>query len=970
MALTTYRKKRNFKESPEPKGGKADTEKLRFVIQKHDASHLHYDFRLEMEGVLKSWAVPKGPSTDPSVKRLAMMVEDHPYDYRNFEGIIPSGYGAGTVIVWDEGFYEPADASGKDKKTLTKELMAGLRKGKLHILLKGKKLKGEYGLIKAFGRGENSWLMFKVKDNYTSTDDITLKDKSVISKKTLAQVEKTSTNFYGAKRVKDSASPTKKEKELNTRSDVKAASLKNAREKAATKTSASKKAVVKTSPAKKSTVRAAALVKKAITKKTAAKKAPAKTRRIASKKKAVEVAAILKSAPKAAFPAKLKPMLATLVDKPFDEEGWLYEVKWDGYRALAFSHKGVVELKSRNDKSFDEKFYPVKEALEAWGTDAVLDGEIVVVKESGVSSFGALQNWRSEADGDLYYYVFDLLWYEGKDLSSLPLTDRKAILQSIIPGDGILKYSESFLESGTQFFEAAKKTGLEGIIAKKADSLYHSGDRSSEWLKIKANQRQEVVIGGYTKNDDSSKLFSALLVGFFEKGKLIYTGKIGTGFNMQDQRELLKQFKPLIVKKPPFSELPDINKPSRFRPNPPHATATWLKPQLVCEVSYTEMTSDGVMRHPSFEGMRIDKKATDVLEEVAKPAKKTVAASSVKKPKAAPKKAQVKKAEGPVKSPVSPVTKRERKTLLNPTDDTQARSVNGHELKFTNLSKLYWPKEKISKRDMINYYYQVAPYILPYLKDRPQSMLRHPDGITKFSFFYKNIKGKAPDWVETFDYHAGDGEDKEYLVAKDDASLLYMASLGCIEMNPWHSRVQKEDFPDWCIMDLDPGSKSNFNQVIETALACKTILEGLGADSYVKTSGSTGMHVYIPFGAKYTYDQSKEFARVIARLVHEQLPDITSIERTVKDRKGKLYIDFLQNRPQATVSAPYSLRPKPGATVSMPLHWDEVKKGLKMSDFNIHNALDRIKREGDIFKPVLGKGINLKKIVSQFKEES
>lgn len=931
MALTTYRKKRNFKESPEPTGGKADSEKLRFVIQKHDASHLHYDFRLEMEGVLKSWAIPKGPSTDPSVKRLAMMVEDHPYDYRNFEGIIPSGYGAGTVIVWDEGFYEPPDAKGKDKKALTKELMAGLRKGKLHIILKGKKVKGEFGLIKAFGRAENSWLLFKVKDQYVSKDDITLKDKSVVSKKTLAQVEKTSKNFYGAKRVKESTVTSAKEKSLNKRSDVKAASVKNAKEKAAAKKGAAKKAAA---PKKTTTTKAATAT---------------------LKKKAAEIENILKTAPKSTFPSKLKPMLATLVDKPFDEEGWIYEVKWDGYRALALSHQGQTELKSRNDKSFDEKFYPVKEAVEAWDIDAVVDGEIVVVKEDGVSSFGALQNWRSEADGDLYYYVFDLLWYNGKDLSGLPLTDRKAILKSIVPEDGIIKYSESFLESGTQFFEAAKKTGLEGIIAKKADSLYHSGDRSSEWLKIKANQRQEVVIGGFTKNDDSSKIFSALLVGFFEKGELVYSGKIGTGFNTQDQRDMMKQFKPLIIKKPPFSELPDINKPSRFRPNPPHATATWLKPQLVCEVSYTEMTSDGVMRHPSFEGMRVDKKATDVMKEVAKPTKKTVKDARTKAPKAL----------------VAPVKKRDRKTLLNPTDETQVRKVNGHELKFTNLNKLYWPKEKISKRDMINYYYQVAPYILPYLKDRPQSMLRHPDGISKFSFFYKNIKGKAPDWVETFDYHSeGDGEDKEYLVAKDDASLLYMASLGCIEMNPWHSRVEKEDFPDWCIMDLDPGSKSNFNHVIETALVCKDLLEGLGADCYVKTSGSTGMHIYIPFGAKYSYDQSKEFARVIARLVHEQIPEITSVERTVKDRKGKLYIDFLQNRPQATVSAPYSLRPKPGATVSMPLHWDEVKKGLKMSDFNIHNALDRIKSEGDIFKPVLGKGINLKKIVSPFNTES
>lgn len=311
-------------------------------------------------------------------------------------------------------------------------------------------------------------------------------------------------------------------------------------------------------------------------------------------------------------------------------------------------------------------------------------------------------------------------------------------------------------------------------------------------------------------------------------------------------------------------------------------------------------------------------------------------------------------------------TVKERKTLLNPTEETQVKKINGHEIKFTNLSKIYWPKEKITKRDMLNYYYRVAPYILPYLKDRPQSMNRHPDGINGESFYYKDVTGKAPGWIETFLYHSeADDRDRHYLVAKDDASLLYMASLGCIEMNPWNSTVKSENNPDWCIIDLDPGDKTTFNQVIEAAIATKEILDILEIKGYAKTSGSTGMHIYIPLGAKYSYEQSKEFARIIARLVHERLPSFTSIERTVRDRKGKMYIDFLQNRPQATVSAPYSLRPKPGATVSMPLHWHEVKKGLQMKDFNIFNAIERIQSEGDLFKPVLGRGINLEKVLKK-----
>jgi bifunctional non-homologous end joining protein LigD len=675
-----------------------------------------------------------------------------------------------------------------------------------------------------------------------------------------------------------------------------------------------------------------------------------------AKKRALKPAAIPKrSAPlsrkgKAApFPAKLQPMLATLTDQPPEGKGWIYEVKWDGYRALAFCNKGRVELRSRNDKSFNEKFYPVTEAVKAWNIRAVVDGEIVVSGENGISSFGGLQNWRSEADGELLYYAFDLLWYEGRDLTPLPLSERKALLKSIVPDAGIIRYSESFEGSSAEFFEAAKASGLEGIIAKRADSPYLPGERSSTWLKIKAALRQEMVIGGYTKNEGSRKPFSSLLVGVFEGKQLVYTGKIGTGFNTQTQLEILQLLKPLVTGKVPFTRIPDINKPSRFRPNPPLATATWVKPQIVCEVSYTELTEDGIMRHPSFEGIRTDKKAKEVVLEL---------------PGAAPGATKARQ-QLSGKKMLKATGKRERKTLLNPTDETQVRAINGHELKFTNLSKLYWPKEKITKRELLNYYYQVAPYILPYLKDRPQSMLRHPDGITGFSFYYKNVKGKAPDWVETYDFYSeNDKEDKEYLVAKDEASLLYMASLGCIEMNPWSSTVQKEDYPDWCIIDLDP-AKNTFEQVIEAAQVTKEILDSLGVPGYPKTSGSTGIHVYIPLGAKYTYEQSKEFARVIARLVHGQIPSFTSIERVIRDRKGKMYIDFLQNRPQATVSAPYSVRPKPGAPVSMPLHWEEVKKGLKMTDFNIHNALDRIKSEGDLFRPVLGKGINMEKVVKK-----
>lgn len=694
------------------------------------------------------------------------------------------------------------------------------------------------------------------------------------------------------------------------------------------------------------------LNKKVPAKRTTAKPIPGRLAKNATLHTGMNITAILKKAPKAKFTTVVQPMLATLVDKPFDEEGWLYEVKWDGYRAIAFLNEGKALLKSRNDKSFDEKFYPVLAALKKWKINAIVDGEVAVLNEKGISDFGSLQNWRSEADGALYYYVFDILWLDGKDLSRLPLRERRAILEATVPGNDIIRLSRAFEESGMQFFEAAKKMGLEGIIAKKADSLYEAGNRSKEWLKIKAGKRQEMVIGGFTKNDDTRKPFSALLAGVYENGQLLYTGKIGTGFNDKMQREMLKQFKKYIVKTPPFTEVPDINKPSRFRPDPPHATATWLKPVLVCEVSFTEMTSDGIMRHPSFEGMRTDKDATTVVKERAKKTSKTVKEVNALHAKAI----------------IQTAGKNERKTFLNPTDETQVRKINGHELKFTNLSKFYWPKEKITKRDLLNYYYQVAPYILPYLKDRPQSMLRHPDGIEGEAFFFKDVTGKAPGWVKTFLYHSdADDRDRNYLIATNEASLLYMVSLGCIEINPWHSKAQKENYPDWCIIDLDPG-KTSFEQVIKAAQVTKEVLDDINVPGYPKTSGSKGIHIYIPLGAKYTYEQSKEFARVIARLVNDRIPTFTSIERAVKDRKGKMYIDFLQNRPQATVSAPYSVRPKPGATVSMPLHWEEVKKGLKMTDFTLFNAVERIKREGDIFSPVIGKGIDLKQAIRNFEK--
>ena len=898
MSLKKYESKRDFTKTKEPKSGKSkDDERLVFVIQKHHASRLHYDFRLEMDGVLKSWAVPKGPSTDPKIKRLAMMVEDHPYDYRKFEGSIPKGeYGGGTVIVWDEGTYEPIEKI-KGKKAQEKHLLEQINSGSLKINLHGHKLKGEFALVKTHGMGENGWLLIKHKDDFASIRDIIKMDKSVVSGKTVAEMEKFS----------EVISEDGHEEEVG--------------------------------------------LKKAKTKKGKTLKEP--TLKSKSQTEPINVYSLLKKATKSPILKNIKPMLATLVDTPFDDENWQYEVKWDGYRALAFVNNGEVNLASRNNKSFNEKFYPIYELLKSWKINAAVDGEILVLNEKGISNFGALQNWRSEADGELIFYVFDILWYDGKNLMHLPLYQRQAILKQVLPeNDDRVRISKVFNTSGIDFFDAASRMGLEGIMAKKSDSVYNADKRSKDWLKIKVSKRQEVVIGGFTKNEDTAKQFSSLLLGVYEDGNLQYVGKVGTGFSDQAQKEMMKLFLPLIVEETPFQSIPNVNKPSRFRPNPPKAKATWLKPKLVCEVAFTEITDDGVFRHPSFQGMREDKDAQDVVREIEIPAEIIENGTSKKVDKHA--------------SAIKPPKKKEPKTLLNPKDETQIRKINGHELKFTNLSKVYWPDDKVTKRDMFNYYYQVAPYILPYLKDRPQSLNRFPSGINGKSFYQKDIKGKAPDWIKRFPYKTSDGEDKEYAVGSDEATLLWIASLGCIEINPWFSRVQHPDNPDYCVIDLDP-DKQTFDQVIEAALEVKKVLDAIDVPSFPKTSGSTGIHIYIPLGAKYSYDQSQMFAKIIVSLVHKQIPKFTSLERMIANRKGKMYLDFLQNRPVATIAGPYSLRPKPGATVSMPLAWEEVKPGLKMQDFNIFNAISRLKEKGDLFQGVLGKGIDLKKAIEKAK---
>ncbi|MGN6646998.1 MAG: DNA ligase D [Cytophaga sp.] len=874
MALETYKAKRNFRQTPEPAGKKkAATNELKFVIQRHAASHLHYDFRLEMEGVLKSWAVPKGPSLNPEDKRLAMMVEDHPFEYRKFHGVIPEGnYGAGIVEIWDEGTYHAIGST--DRKTSEKELLAELKKGSLKFVLHGKKLKGEFALVKIKNNNsakDNAWLLIKHKDEYAI------------------------------------------EEPYNSEDHV---------------------------PSNSKIIKKDAPVKKVTAKKAASKKASAKESLI--KKKAPQAAAKKIKQGKDPMPHEVKPMLAKLKDTPFDSAEWLFEIKWDGYRAIAEIENGKVNLYSRNYISFNHKYRPIVEALESFGHNAVLDGEIVVLNADGTSSFQGLQQYDEKPSPELYYCIFDILFLDGHDLRNLPLIERKQRLADIWPDLPNIKYSDHIEQDGIKFLELARKNKLEGIMAKKADSTYRNGLRSSEWLKIKIIQAQEAIICGFTAPRNSRKDFGALILGAYEKGRLVYIGHTGGGFNTALLSSTLKLMKPLIRKESPFDVKIKTNE-----------KVTWVTPKLVCEIAFSEWTNDGHMRQPIFQGMRIDKKASEVVREL--PAVTTI-----------PEDAMEVKTKKTTKSKTSTAAKShasEKKTGTKSSGKKESNElkVGSHVLAISNRSKIYWPEDGYTKGDLVDYYMQIADYILPYLKDRPESLNRHPNGINGPSFFQKEMGETLPDWIQSKEiFSESNAKEIRYMLCQDKATLIYMANLGCIEINPWNSRVQKIECPDYIVIDLDPGDNT-FDEVIQTALVVKKILDKAGAESYCKTSGSTGLHIYIPLGAKYDYEQGKNFAHVIAQLAHDRLPELTSLVRNPRERKKQIYIDYLQNRGGQTLAAPYSVRPKPGATVSTPLEWKEVKKGLHPSQFTIKTIFKRLEKKGDLFKGVLGKGIDMRK---------
>jgi bifunctional non-homologous end joining protein LigD len=757
--LEDYERKRTRGATPEPFAkGKRGKEPI-FVVQRHDARRLHYDFRLERDGVLLSWAVPKGVPLEPGTQHLAVHVEDHPLSYASFEGEIPAGnYGAGTVEIWDRGTYE---------------LVEEKPNGGLTVNLRGERLQGLWTLVPAKLSGdEKNWLLVKKKED-----------------------------------------------------------------------------------------------------------APAPT-----------------------APRRYEPMLATLSADVPAGDGWVFEVKWDGFRAIATLRGGEVDLRSRNDKSFVDRFPTVVRALEraVRTPDCVLDGEIVAVGADGRATFSAMQQGK---EGTTYVYVaFDVLEVDGTPLVDLPLTERRARLRDVLDlRQRGVQLSETF-DDGPALYRAAQEQQFEGIMAKRPDSRYESGRRSRSWLKIKTQGRQELVVAGYTKGQGRrSAGFGSLVLGVHENGVLRWAGNVGTGFDDREIERLLARLKPLRREGSPFAEVPRMPRVRRD-------DVAWVEPELVAEIRFAEWTHDGRLRAPVYQGLREDKEAEEVQVE---------------------------------RAAIEPELRR-----------------GGRVLKLSNLDKPFWPEEGITKGDLLAYYRDVAPVLVPHLRGRPFTMKRYPDGWNGKFFFQKDAPKHMPDWIPTRQFEAStrDRPPKRRLIdfalVNDELALLWMVNMGCIDMNTWYSRVDKPSRPDWVLFDLDPSPDVGFAETVEVALLIKRTLDLLELVSFPKTSGSEGIHILVPVARRHTFADTREFSEIVAGAIARAHPGLATTEWTKAKRRGVL-IDSNQNGEGKTIASAYSVRPKPGAPVSTPLRWDEVDESLDPAAFTMDVVLERVAREGDLFEGVL-----------------
>jgi len=764
--LGEYKRKRDPKKTPEPFSGRSRSERPIFVVQRHDARRLHYDFRLERNGALASWAVPKGVPVEPGEQHLAVHVEDHPIEYAKFEGEIPKGnYGAGTVEIWDSGTYELLDEK---------------RNGGLTVRLHGKKLNGVWALVPAHldGKDEN-WLILRKRED-----------------------------------------------------------------------------------------------------------------------------------PDAVRQGRYRPMLATLERGVPHGEQWTFEVKWDGYRALAYVHSGDCELVSRNDKPLTERFpHIAREVVKAVKTpNAVLDGEVCALDEQGRASFSEMQKGSDR----LVYYAFDVLEIDGMPLIDLAFQERHERLTRLLDGrNRAVRISETF-DDGDALYEAAKEQGLEGIMAKRLDSRYFPGKRTRDWLKIKTHGREEFVIAGYTHGGGRrAGTLGSLILATREGGELKYVGNVGTGFTDKEIRELLTKLKPLRRDTSPFKVVPKM---PRVRKN----EIVWVEPKLVAEVEFVEYTHDGRLRAPSYQGLREDKAAEEVHRE-------------------------------------------------EPLHDTITRGRRS--LKLSNLDKVFFAEDGITKGDLLRYYQRIAPVLVPHVKDRPFTMKRYPNGIHDKFFFQKDAPSHMPEWIPTFRTLVSTREkprQKKWVnfpLVNDELALLWTVNMGCVDMNTWYSRVDKPERPDFVLFDLDPAADAGFAETVQVALLVKEALDTLGLASFPKTSGSDGMHVLVPVERRHTYDDTREFAEIVAGALARAHRGLVTTEWTKSKRRGVL-IDSNQNGEGKTIASAYSVRPHPGAPVSTPLRWDEVNEKLNPSIYSMEVLLDRVERFGDLYAGVLTTKQRLDKALS------
>ena len=789
--LSEYNQKRNFEITAEPEGIPASSdEQLRFVVQHHIASRDHFDFRLEWKGTLLSWAVPKGPSYNPKEKRLAVMVEDHPLEYRNFEGTIPKGeYGGGTVMLWDEGFWEPY---GNVEESLTE--------GVLKFELKGRRLKGKWALIRLKGKtGETSdnWLLLKEKDEFARTDTgVSEFATSVRTGRTMAEIE-AGKDENVIKNPFDSA-------------DV---------------------------------------------------------------------------------------QLAKPVSRIPDGDEWIFEMKYDGYRILAYVEGNSVRLVSRNGKDYTKRFFAVSNSLIEFAKRKamVLDGEMTVIDETGKTDFQALQNYMKNPEGQkLTFIVFDLLALDGEDFRNKPLIKRKEILEELMKdAPANLYYSRHVRGNGKECFIAACEAGMEGIVGKKADSVY-SGSRNGDWIKLKCDKRQEFVIGGYTVSDKKNRGISSLLLGVYEGNDLIYAGRAGTGFNKRNTEQLLARFDDLIIKDPVFI-------------NPPKARSNekiiWLEPRLAAEIKFAEWTEDNQLRQASFKGLREDKDPKDIKRE-----------NSAEKPD--------EECEKPGGS-----------------GENSGNLVIGG-VSISSPDKVIFDDPQITKEDVIRYYEKVSERMLPYVEHRILSIVRCPKGVSQ-TCFYKKHPGPGSKGIITIPVPHGTGETEEYFYIANKTGLISEAQMGTLEFHTWGSRVEQLEKPDMMVFDLDPDEGMDIGKVRQGVRDLKSILSELSLVSYLKTSGGKGYHVVVPLKPAVSWDIFHDFARKVAEVMEQKWPDrYTSNVRKAK-RSGKIFIDWIRNARGATSIAPYSLRARKGAKVSMPISWDELDT-IAPDGIDMENALLRI----------------------------